>query len=79
MTMEILKTFLGWCLVINYGVLIFWAIVLMTGDWATRLHSGMLRVDEARVREMHYLLMGQYKLLIFIFNLAPWVALWLMA
>ena len=76
MDITILKSLLGWCLVINYGVLLFWfAVLMLARDWITGLHSRMFDIDAATVSSAHYTLMGHFKLLVFVFNLAPWIAL----
>ncbi len=78
MDMNTLETFLGWCLVVNIGVLLIWALAMLTGDWAMRLQTGVSKLDLGQVRALNFQLMGQFKLLIFIFNLAPWLALVIM-
>ena len=71
-----LHSFFGWCTVINYGVLLFWWIAYVaSGGAVVRLHAGMFKLEEEKVRALHFQLMGAYKILIFIFCLAPWIAM----
>lgn len=71
-----LQAFLGWCLVFNYGLLLLWfAGLQLTGDFVFRLHARMFDLEPSAVRAEHFHLMGQFKLIVMVFNLAPWLAL----
>lgn len=40
MSVDVLRGLLGWCAIINYGVLILWFLVFrLAHDWIYRLHS----------------------------------------
>ena len=40
MTIAVTRTFLLWCTVINYGVLLLWFLVFVFAhDWIHRMHS----------------------------------------
>ena len=79
MDLDTLQTFLGWCLVLNYAVLFIWyAIYQGANRWVVGLHARMFDLDEAVVRKDHFFLMGQFKMLVFVFVLAPWLALVIM-
>ena len=73
-------TFLGWCTVINIGLLILagfgWFFMK---DFASGLGVGMFGVSEAEVKATFLLVLLQYRTAIFLFNLVPWVALKIMA
>lgn len=75
-----LTTFLGWCTVINFGLLIVIAgcLTSMRG-FIKRIHSSMYGVPEEALDAIYFNYMANYKLLIFIFNLVPWAALKVMA
>ena len=74
-----LKSLLGWCLVINYGVLLIWfGFVKGARDWIFGLHSRLFGVERDIVQAEHFTLFGQFKLLVMVFNLAPWLALLIM-
>lgn len=74
-----LKSLLGWCLVINYGVLIAWFFVVVTArDWVFNLHARLFGIDRNVAQAEHFKLFGQFKLLVMVLNLAPWLALLIM-
>lgn len=74
-----LQTFLGWCIVFNYGLLFLWFIGLkLTGDWVFRLQGRLFGLDPDSVRTEHFHMMGQFKLIVMVFNIAPWLALLVM-
>ena len=76
MRIDALREFFGWCIVINYGVLIVW-FVLFAGarDWVHRLHEHWFRPTREQFDTVHCAGMGLFKLGIFFFDLAPYVAL----
>ena len=79
MDLDTLQTLLGWCLVLGYGLLLIWFFVYkLANDWIVGIHARMFDIDEAVVRGDHFRLMGQYKILLFVFVLAPWLALIIM-
>lgn len=79
MTIEQWSSFLGWNLVLNFGLLLFWAgMLLFARGFVLRLHGRWFRLDEAGFDRLHYAAMAGYKIAIFIFNLMPWLALQLM-
>jgi hypothetical protein len=75
-----LRDVLLWCLIINYGVLLWWfgAFVFARG-WMYRLHSRWFRLSEERFDAIHYAGMAAYKIGILLFNLAPFLALLILA
>lgn len=76
MTLETIRSFLGWCTLINYGVLVLWFLFfLFARDWVRKLHSHWFKLPAAHFDAIHYAGMGLYKLGIFLFNLAPYIAL----
>ncbi len=79
MNIETVHEFLGWCTVINLGVLFFGVIkVLSIRDWASKVHAKMFQVDEASVRQAYFLYFVYYKIAIIVFNLVPYIALSIM-
>jgi hypothetical protein len=75
-----LRDALLWCLVINYAILLWWfgAFVFAHG-WMYRLHSRWFRISEERFDAIHYAGMAAYKIGILLFNLAPFLALLILA
>ena len=76
MRIELIRSFLLWCTVINYGILLVWFVVFaLAHDWIRRLHGGWFRLSDEQFDALHYLGMAIYKIGIFLFNLVPYVAL----
>ncbi len=77
MTLELLHETLGWCTAINIAVLFYWFLMFtLAKDWVYQFHRKWFQeVSKKDFEVVHYTLMGQYKLIIFIFNLSPYVAL----
>ncbi len=76
MTIDLVQTFLGWCLVFNMGILLLWISMLSFGrQWIFRLHGNWWPMTEADFSRVHYQLYGGYKLLILLFNAVPYIVL----
>ncbi len=78
MTLEMARSFFLWCTVINYGVLIFWVVIFMfahkvlywwVGRWA--------RMTPDQFDMYNLVGITIYKLGIFLFNLVPCIALYI--
>ena len=79
-TIEELREFFGWCSVINISILILSTIMLtVMRSWVVSFHARMSGVDEADLPKIYFEYLGNYKILIFVFNLVPYLALRLMA
>ncbi len=75
-SLETLTVFLGWCTVLNVGMLALTAIMVMTmRGWMMRIHARMFGVSETDLPRLYFLYMAQYQMAIFVLNLAPYVAL----
>lgn len=76
MTTDLLTTFLGWTLAVNIALLLIatLALFLMKG-WALRLHSMISGLDEATLNAKYFDFLAGYKLLVLVFNFAPYLAL----
>ena len=76
MTTEILRTFLGWCSVINIGLLMFSSIFIVTfRGVSSRIHSKMFDLDEKYLSQAYFQYLAQYKIAIIVFNIVPYFAL----
>ena len=76
MTLEVLRSFLGWCAVINIGLLIWWFLFFwLAHDWMYRFHSKLARVSVETFDAIHYAGMACFKIAIFMFNLVPYLVL----
>lgn len=80
MTLETLTTFLGWCTVINFGLLIFSTlmIVAMRGKIAG-YHSRLFGLSDVEVNKAYFSYLSIYKIGILLLNFVPWIALKVMA
>ncbi len=76
MTIDVIKQVFFWCFVINMGMLLWWflAIILMH-DFVYRMHSKWFKMSVEKFDSIHYLGMAIFKILIFVFNLVPYIAL----
>jgi hypothetical protein len=76
MSIEVLRNFLLWCTVINYGVLLVWVLVFVFAhDWIERIHGRWFRLSHDQFDVLHYAGMSIYKIGIILFNLVPFVVL----
>ncbi|WP_299078252.1 DUF6868 family protein [uncultured Paraglaciecola sp.] len=71
-----LVNFFAWCTLFNYSVLLIWALLFSLGhDWLHLMHSKWFSLTEQQFDLVNYSGMGLFKLLLFVFNLAPYIAL----
>ena len=76
MTIETMRTVLGWCTLINMGILLYWFLVFtFARDWIYRFHGRWFRLSAERFDAIHYSGMAFFKLGTFLLNLTPWLAL----
>jgi len=79
MNMEAIRHFLAWCAVINYAILIIWCLLsLWMPAWVTMI-TKMFGLADADFKSANYSGIMYYKLGIMLFNLAPYLALRIMA
>ena len=71
-----LGRFLGWCSVINLGILIYWILALTLGnELVFQIHTWWFDIPQDRFDEIHYTMMGYFKLAIILFNVTPYLVL----
>ena len=76
MSMETAQQFLLWCMVVNYGVLLFWFLALrLAHAWIFRLHGRWFRLSQEHFDAVHYGGMAVYKIGVLLLNVAPYAAL----
>ena len=76
MTIEIIRDTFLWCTIINWGMLLFWFLILtFARSWAYKIHSKFAKITEEEFNLVHYKGVVYFKVLIFAFNLAPYLAL----
>lgn len=78
--MEGLKHMLAWCLVIDYSILIVWAVFSLIGrEWFGRTWGSMFDIPPEKVRSINFLCIAIFKMGVIIFNLVPYLALRIMS
>jgi len=76
MTIELLIGILGWCSVINVGILLFWVLMLtLAHDFVFRVHSCFIKISVEQFNTIHYAGIAFFKICIIMFNLVPYLAL----
>ena len=77
MSLELLVTqLLGWCTVINFGLLVFSTVaLLLAGPWVERIHEKIFRLPSDQLRSIYFKYLATMKLLWLFFNLTPYLAL----
>ena len=71
--------FLGWCAVINMGLLMFYTVWLRVfRDFTKRVHSKLLGVDPDRLDVIYFQYLANYKLAVIVLNIVPYIALRIM-
>ena len=76
MTLETIRDALGWCAVINIGILMLWFLFFaFAHDWMFRLHSRWFKLTVEQFDAIHYLGMAVFKIGFLLLNLVPYLAL----
>ncbi len=75
-----LINFFGWCSIINLAVLIISSLCIATmGNSISRLHGRLFDIDPERLRPVYFHYLGNYKIVTLVFNIAPYLALKIIA
>jgi len=76
MTIDTLAALLAWSTVLNMGMLTFAALMLVSmRSSISSIHARMFKLEEADLSRAYFQYLAQYKILIFVFNLMPYLAL----
>jgi hypothetical protein len=71
-----LTSFLGWCTVINTGLLILASLfLLLIPDFVYQVHSYWFDISRDAFNTVMYAILAFFKVFILLFNLVPWVVL----
>lgn len=71
-----LTAFLGWCSILNIGVLMFSTLTLMLmKESIINLHSKLFGINQSHLPEMYFQYLANYKIAIIVFNLVPYITL----
>lgn len=80
MDINTLTTFLGWCAILNIGVLLFsTAAVLLMRETISNIHSKMFGVSESNLPSAYFRYLANFKIAIIVLNIVPYFALKLMS
>jgi len=76
MDIETLREFLGWCIVINFGVMTYWSIMfIVCPGWIYRMHKKWFPISRETFDIAIYSFLGLFKILVIVFNVVPYIAL----
>lgn len=76
MTIDTVCGVLLWCFIINIGLLMWWFLFFtLAHDWVYRFHGKWFKLSVEKFNAIHYAGMAFFKICIFMFNLAPYIAL----
>ena len=76
MTIETVRAVLGWCSVINMGLLFYWFLFIMFAhDWVYRIHSKWYKLPVEKFDTVHYAGMIYFKIAVFVLNIVPYFAI----
>lgn len=76
MTVDNVIAVLGWCMVINFGLMLFWMLAIwLMPNFVYRSQGLVTSMNREDLDRTLYQLMGQFKFAVIIFNLAPYIAL----
>ena len=74
MDVELTRTVLGWCAVVNIGLLLVWFLVFVTAHEAVyNVHRIWFSMSKEAFDRAHYILMGVYKLFTLSFFVVPYL------
>lgn len=75
-SLETARAVLGWSSVLNLSMLVFAAIVLLVaGEPIKRIHTRLYGLSDADLDRSYFQYLANYKIMIFVFNLAPYLAI----
>jgi hypothetical protein len=76
MTIETIRAALGWCSVINMGLILWWFFAIaVLHDPVYKIHSKWFKLSVEKFDEIHYTGIAFFKIAVFIFNIVPYFAL----
>jgi hypothetical protein len=74
-----LANFLGWCTLLNFGLLILASLALLLARKPiSAIHGRLMGLESNELSKAYFSYLANYKILILAFNLAPYVALRIM-
>ena len=78
-SIDIVREFLGWCTVINIGILLVATTFLVLAHAPiSKIHIKLFALSQADLSLSYFQFLGQYKLAIYVLNLVPYISLRIM-
>ena len=75
---QLILSVLGWCTLINMGMLIFATVaVVLFEKPMIRFHQKCFSISDEELRGEYFRYLANYKILTLIFNLVPYLSLWI--
>jgi hypothetical protein len=75
-SLQTARAVLAWCTVLNLGLLVLASLaVTVVGGPIRQLHAKMFGLSEDDLSRAYFQYLAHYKIAIFVFNLAPYLAL----
>ena len=75
-TLEQLRSFLGWCAALNVGLYVSAALAIVVArKRISGLHAGMFGLEAAEVERQYFVYLAQYKIVVLVFSVVPYLAL----
>lgn len=75
-----LQEFLLYSFIINYAILVvWWLLLIIAGERIYNLHRRWFALSNEQFAKIHYSAAAFYKILVIMFNVVPWLVLWLLS
>lgn len=76
MDLQAFKLLLGYGALFNFAVLLLWFfMIFFCRDWLYEFHSKIFGIDKNELPKIHFALMGQYKLGVYMFFAIPFLVI----
>ncbi|NCF73942.1 MAG: hypothetical protein GWP67_10610 [Gammaproteobacteria bacterium] len=76
MAIENILAVLGWSMVVNFGILLFWALVMkLMPNLTYRTQSIITPISREDFDKIMYTMMGQFKIALMVTHIGPYLAL----
>ena len=76
MNLVTLQTFLGWNLVIHFGLLLLVFVLLtLTRSWVMNIHQKLFKLPKEQLLGIYIQFFAVYKILITVFGLVPYLVI----
>ena len=76
MDVQMLTRFFMWCTILNMGFLLLLSLFLLINlDFVYKMHGKLFPMSRETFNVVLYSFIAIYKIIIFVFNLVPWIAL----